>query len=103
MTEGLEELERRVAAVIERYRDTRQLIEQLESRLKEAARQRQQLEVENSRLRQRLGVLESELASHMSREDVAKNKLQHILGQIDSLEAEIAAIEASGDEPRQES
>ena len=50
------------------------------------------------RLRARLNELEAELAGRTGREEQAKEKLQQILGQIDSLEAELARIGPSSHE-----
>jgi len=101
MTDGLEALEHRIATLIERHREAKQQIRQLETQLKEGAQENQRLGRENEQLRARLGELENELASRGSREEVVKNRLQQILGQIDTLEAEIAGIEAQDHEPRQ--
>ena len=101
MNDGLENLERRVATLIEHHRKSRQQIQQLEKQVKEHARENQRLGREHEQMRQRIGELENELASRGSREDVVKNRLQQILGQIDLLEAEITQIEAGGDVPGQ--
>jgi len=98
MTDGLEDLERRVAGLIERHRDAKQKIHLLEGRLEESVAECQRLGCENEQLRARVGELENELASRNSREDVVKNRLQQILSQIDSLETEVAEIESAGDE-----
>jgi chromosome segregation ATPase len=98
MTNGLEALEKRVAGLIQSYREARQQIGLLENQLKECGAEREKLGRESDRLRAKVGELENELASRNSREEVVKNKLQQILGQIDSLETEIARMEAPGDE-----
>jgi len=98
MAEGLEDLEKRVAGLIERYREARRQIASLEKRLREGGAERDALGRENDRLRAKVGELENELASRNSREEVVKNRLQQMLGQIDSLETEIARMEAQGHE-----
>jgi len=101
MNDGLEDLERRIATLIARHREAKEKIQQQESRMKEARHENERLGRENEQLRARLGELETELASRGSREEVVKNRLQQILGQIDTLEAEIASIEAKDHEPGQ--
>jgi chromosome segregation ATPase len=98
MTEGLDAIEQRVAGLIERYREAKQQIGRLESRLHDGSAEREKLGRENDQLRARVGELENELASRNSREDVVKNRLQQILGQIDSLETEIARMEPTSHE-----
>jgi len=98
MTDRLEDLERRIGGLIERYRAAKQQISLFEGRLEESVSECQRLGRENEELRAKVGELENELASRGSREEVVKNKLQQILGQIDSLETEIARVEASSHE-----
>ncbi len=96
--EGLDELERRVTGLLERYRAAREQLRQTESRLEGCEREAARLAAENEQLRARVAELESEQAGRSSREEVVRNRLQQILGQIDTLEAEIARIESPGHE-----
>ncbi len=96
--EGLDELERRITGLLEHYRAAREQLRQTESRLEACESERARLAEENDRLRVRVAELETEQASRSSREEVVRNRLQQILGQIDSLEAEIARMETSGHE-----
>ncbi|KPL12319.1 hypothetical protein AMJ85_01135 [candidate division BRC1 bacterium SM23_51] len=102
MNKELEDLEQRVASLVERCRKARQQMRQLESRIEQNDTERERLGHENEQLRARVDELESELASRGSREGVVKNKLQQIVGQIDALEAEIAQIETAGDNESRE-
>lgn len=98
MAEELAELERRVAGLIERYREEKQRSQQLEGQLNEAHGECGRLGEENEHLRGRIGELEHELNNRNEREGQLRGKLQEIIGQIDSLEAEIAGMEGAGDE-----
>jgi chromosome segregation ATPase len=94
MTDGLDMVEQRIQGLIAQFRDAKQQIRELEGRIQDKTDQADRLERENEALRERLGGLESELASRAEREELARRKLKQIVGQIDSLESEIAEIEA---------
>ncbi|MCX8035892.1 MAG: hypothetical protein N3D11_02325 [Candidatus Sumerlaeia bacterium] len=96
--EGLDELERRVVGLLEHYRAAREQLRQTECRLEACEAERARLAAENERLRGRVAELESEQASRSSREEVVRNRIQQIVGHINSLEAEIARMEPPGHE-----
>jgi len=96
MTAGLESLEKKIAGLITQFRDAKQRIRELEVQVREGIGECERLEQENEGLRARIQDLEGEVASRGEREELVKNKLEQIIGQIDSLETEIAQIEATG-------
>jgi chromosome segregation ATPase len=98
MTEGLETLERRILGLIAQYRDSKQQIREMESLVKDSSDRIEQLERENDALRAQVEGLRGELAGRTEREELVRNKLQQIIGQIDSLESEIAEIETVANE-----
>jgi chromosome segregation ATPase len=98
MTDALQSLEERVATLIQRHREAKQKNDELAGQLEALHGERDRLGHENEQLKARIGELENALAGRDERENTVKGKLEQILGQIDTLEAEIARIESSGDE-----
>jgi chromosome segregation ATPase len=98
MTDALESLEQRVATLIQRHREVKQKNDELAGQIQAQHDERERLARENEELKTRIGELEDALAGRDERENTVKGKLEQIIGQIDTLEAEIARIESSGDE-----
>ncbi|MGB9690672.1 MAG: hypothetical protein ACPL7D_00725 [Candidatus Sumerlaeaceae bacterium] len=97
MLDRIEELERKIGALVAKIEEAKRRIAQLQAHnaeLLQIAEEKKKTDEENVRLQDRIRELERELNSRDDKEAAARDRLQAVLNRLDVLENEIGQLQA---------